>query len=102
MKCNHCASSFSADCYSPAPGGYSAPGKIFAVNIVVLVGLIVAILYLPGIVVLALAFVQLISVCANLTSWMDSNSHMLPDGTAAKGIICPSCEHINPVRPWSL
>ena len=102
MTCPKCNEKFSANWRSPAPGGYSSPGEFFIFNIL-MTGCIATAFFLDAILFsFVLMMCLVVGFFANVTSWMDSNCHMGPNGERFSGLCCPRCREVITVYPWSL
>jgi len=102
MKCNKCQHKFPTNINSSWPGGFDPPGWFFIANIIVAISIFGTYVYEKVIALVILCVIQLFCLCANLTSWVDSNLHMGPKGERQKGLKCPKCKSINTVYPWNI
>jgi hypothetical protein len=74
----------------------------FILNVLFLSAGVILYLYSYYILLFVLGIMMLISLSANLTSYMDCSSEMDEHGEDVKGLPCPECDFRNTVYPWSL
>ena len=101
MKCTACGIKFPANLHTCAPGGYSAPGVFFVINVVLLISLLGCLALGYILMTIPVGLILLIALGANLTSWTDSNCEMGSKGERVSGLSCPKCKTRHRVYPWS-
>jgi len=92
MTCQHCKAQIRIS---------RRPGRFLAIAIALgLAATVVGIAFSTAASVV-LAFASLISFCGVWTEMTDASAPVYSK-FRRQGVECPSCDHISPIRPWSL